>query len=382
MSKEKSKILILCVDRDNDIGVKTGVKAPIIGRDRNLEVASRLAVKDPEESDANAIFGAIRTYDSLSSESGDEEYQVATITGSELGGVKADKQLGDQLIEVLKGFSADNIVLVTDGFSDQEVIPLVQSRVPIMSIRRIVVRHSEAIEESWALFYRYLRRLVEDPYYARWALGVPGILFIILSLLWYFEQLTHAGMFFLFFIGGVFLIKGFNLDKKFVELIFPSPPNLIRLFTTVIALIIVGLDVYLTYGSLLESIGNPSQWSTILPKVIGHILEYATDLMVTASCIFLVGLGIYFYFIRDSRIWWTVVGIVATIWMRQIALMASVILLLPITPPPGEYIQGLILVIGLGIATTVAVILVTMKLNRIYSQYFRRNESTTEDEKM
>lgn len=379
MSAEKSRILILCVDRDNDVGVKTGVKAPIIGRDRNLEVASLLAVKDPEESDSNAIFGAVKTYDSLSTESGDEDYQVATITGSELGGVKADKQSRDQLIEVLSGFPADNVVLVTDGFSDQEVIPLVQSRVPIMSIRRVVVRHSEAIEESWALFYRYLKRLVEDPYYARWALGVPGILFIILSLLWYFDQLLHAGMFFLLFIGGVFLVKGFNLDKKFIELVFPSPPNLIRLFTTVIAFIIIGLDLYLTYGNLIDSIGDPALWTAMLPKVVGHILESATDLMVTAGCIFIIGLGIYFYFMRDSRIWWTLVGVVATIWMRQIALTASVILLLPITPPPSEYIQSLIIVIGLGISTTVAVILITMKLSRIYGRYFRRSESERED---
>jgi len=376
MSKEKGKILILCVDRDNDIGVKIGVKNPIIGRDQNLEVASRLAVKDPEESDSNAIFGAIRTYDSLSSESGDEEYQVATITGSELGGIKADKRLRDQLVEVLKEFPADNIVLVTDGFSDEEVIPIVQSRVPIMSVRRIVVRHSESIEESWVLFSRYLRRLVEDPYYARWALGVPGILFITLALLWYFNALVYVGMVSLFFIGGLLLIKGFNLDKKFVELIFPSPPNLIRLFTTVIALIIVGLDFYQTYRSLLELLGDPSQWLMIMPIVIGYTLKYAVDLMVIASCIFLVGLGIYFYFMRDSRIWWTVVGIVAATWMRQIALTASVILLLQQTPVPSEYIQGLILVIGLGIATTVATILVTMKLNKIYDQYFKKNETT------
>ena len=85
MLKEKRKILILCVDRDNDIGVKTDIETPIIGKENNLEAASNLALIDPEESDANAIFGAVRTYDTLSEESGNEEYEVATIVGSEQG---------------------------------------------------------------------------------------------------------------------------------------------------------------------------------------------------------------------------------------------------------------------------------------------------------
>ena len=44
------KILVICVDRDNDIGEMLGVEGPIIGREKNLEVAKNLALKDPEES--------------------------------------------------------------------------------------------------------------------------------------------------------------------------------------------------------------------------------------------------------------------------------------------------------------------------------------------
>ena len=373
MSKEKEKILILCVDRDNDIGVKTGIRTPIIGRAQNLEASTLLALKDPEDSDSIALFGAIRTYDSLSSESSNDEHQVATITGSELGGIKADKKLRDQLIEVLKDFPADNVVLVTDGFSDEEVIPIIQSHIPIMSIRRVIVRHSESIEESWALFSKYFKRLITDPYYARWVLGVPGILLIILSLLWYFDKLINAGMVLLFFIGGGFLIKGFNLDKKITEILFPNPPNLIRLFTTIIAFILVGLDVYQTYGSLTEKLSGQGYWWLMLPIVIGYILKYSVDLLVIASCIFLIGIGVYLYFMRDSRILWTVIGIVAAILMRQVALSASVILLLKITPVPTEYILNLLITIGLGIATIVATILITMKLSKIYDQYFNKD---------
>ena len=123
-SKEQTKTLVLCVDRDNDVGAKAQIKTPIIGEDPNLEAASKLALSDPEEADANAIFGAVKTYRSLVAEAKNkEEYQVATIVGSELGGVQADKKLLKELDEVLESFSSDGVILVSDGAADESVIP-------------------------------------------------------------------------------------------------------------------------------------------------------------------------------------------------------------------------------------------------------------------
>ena len=369
MSENKS-ILILCVDRDNDIGLKTGVKTPIIGRKDNVEAATRLALVEPEESDANAMFGAIRAYDDLSKAANGEEYQMATIVGSEFGGVKADKQLRDQLLDVLARFPSDDVILVTDGFSDEAALPIIQSHVRILSVRRVVVKHSERIEESWAIFSRYLAKLVEDPYYSRWVLGAPGILLLALAFLWYFRP-AYVGIVSLIFIGTFFLIKGFSIDKKIEVWIFPNPPNLIRIFTTSVMLILIGLDVYQTYQYLIEILGAPSQWLSLLPQVIGLTMKFATNLLVIASCTFLVGIAIYFYFLRDSRIWWTVVGIVATLWMREVALNSSAIFLSPLLVPT-SVILNLIIVIGLGITTTVITILATLKLSKRFEYYFDR----------
>ncbi|MFH0897465.1 MAG: DUF373 family protein [Candidatus Bathyarchaeota archaeon] len=377
MSENKKKILVLCVDRDNDIGVKTGIKTPIIGRENNLELASKLALIDPEESDANAIFGALRTYDSLSEESDSEEYEIATIAGSEFGGVKADRQLRDQLIDLLLRLNSNNIILVTDGFSDEAVLPIVQSHAQILSIRRIVVKHSERIEETWAVFSRYLTKLFEDPYYARWGLGAPGILLIALAILWYLGP-QYVGIVLLTFIGSLFVIKGFSIDKKLEAWIFPSPPNLIRMFTFVTALIIIGLDVYHTYTGLLGTT-DLVILSEHIPQVIGWVMYFSTDLLVVASLIFIAGIIIYFYFLRDPRIWWNVVGIVATLWMREVSLKASAILLAPI-PTPIYLVQNLILIIGMGIATTLITILTTLNLSKRFTHYFNRYESEEHEE--
>src|SRR5256884_241343 len=65
------KTLVLCVDRDNDIGAKTGLQAPLIGRDQNLAAATKLGLADPEDSDVNALLSAVSIYDGLQKDNTD-----------------------------------------------------------------------------------------------------------------------------------------------------------------------------------------------------------------------------------------------------------------------------------------------------------------------
>ncbi|MGD2066853.1 MAG: DUF373 family protein, partial [Candidatus Bathyarchaeota archaeon] len=187
------RILILCVDRDDDLGMKAGINTPVLGRKENVNAAASLALRDPEEADANAMFEAVRIYDNLKKNTkGEEEHEVATIAGSDLHGIEADRQLVAELTEVLEVFKATDVILVTDGYADEMVLPLIESRVPVTSVRRIVIQHSKSIEETAALFSRYLKLLYENPRYSRMILGLPGILFLVLGALWVAEMLTFA----------------------------------------------------------------------------------------------------------------------------------------------------------------------------------------------
>jgi hypothetical protein len=180
----QKRILILCVDRDADIETKAGIKTPIVGRTANLDSAVSLALKDPEEADANAMFESVRLIDRLQQDKKPEEtFEVATVSGSELGGVSADRKLVDELNRVIDSFSATEVILVTDGFTDEAILPLVQSRVPVSSVRRVVIKHSESIEETAAVFTKYFRMLFNDPRYSRIALGIPGLLFLLYGIL-------------------------------------------------------------------------------------------------------------------------------------------------------------------------------------------------------
>ena len=45
------RTLVITIDRDNDLGVKAGIRGPVIGRKATLTAALKLGIADPEESD-------------------------------------------------------------------------------------------------------------------------------------------------------------------------------------------------------------------------------------------------------------------------------------------------------------------------------------------
>ena len=94
------KTLVLNVDRDDDFGRKANVKSPIVGIEANIDAANRLGQADPEDSDLNAIFSAISTYNQLSKDG--KEVEIATICGHMNVGVKSDQILTEQLENVIK----------------------------------------------------------------------------------------------------------------------------------------------------------------------------------------------------------------------------------------------------------------------------------------
>jgi putative membrane protein len=118
---QRDKTLILCIDNDNDIGTKASVQTPVIGKEANVEAATRLALQDPEEADANAIFAAVKMLNTLQSNDSQAMYEVATVCGSENGGVEADRKIIRELNNVLDRFPARGVIFVSDGYSDQEI---------------------------------------------------------------------------------------------------------------------------------------------------------------------------------------------------------------------------------------------------------------------
>ena len=172
-----SKLLVICVDRDDDVGRKTGITTPVVGRDSCINAAQRLALEDPEDADSNAIFFAIKTYEDLVSKGYNVE--VAVVTGVEKRGVQADEKIVNEIKSILHKFSANGAVIVSDGEDDEMVIPVIQNVIPVVSVQRVVMQVSRTIEHSYAVFGKFLKMVVYDKTYSKFFLGVPGILLLI-----------------------------------------------------------------------------------------------------------------------------------------------------------------------------------------------------------
>lgn len=333
MSKREERTLILSVDGDNDIGSKTKIKTPILSRNKNMEAATALAIADPEEADANAMFGAVRLYDQLSERYPEELYQVATIAGDSMGGIEADRKLVKELEGILEDFKATGVILVTDGYSDESVIPLIQSRLPIISIQHVVVKHSERLEETWAVLFRYLKMLIEDPYYSRVSLGVPGIMLIILGILTIFGQLNIAGTVLSVFLGLVLVIKGFGIDERISKyrLKLPSPARQLYFATTGVGTIIIVLGIIIGLDQAWKGLApgfpliweNPSIWIGVMPQLIGDFLLSSIDFIILGIMVSLVGGIASYYLQKDIRMLQNIVGIIITFWLWRIAIESA-----------------------------------------------------------
>lgn len=335
---KKDITLIICIDSDNDIGVKGKVITPIIGREETLKAATQLAVSDPEEADANAMFGAVNIYDSLIKQYPDEIFEVSTISGSEEGGVKSDRKMIKELNQILNDYNANGVILVTDGFSDEELVPIIQSRIPITSIHHVVVKHSERIEETWAVMFKYLRMIIEDPYYSRISLGVPGVILIILGFLIASKQMENAGMMVTFVLGIVLFLKGFGLDKRIAELRLrlPSPDQQLTVVSQGFGAILALIGCYLGIINALNKVPTPSApfwdlsfWAGNLPSLLGAFLLKGSDLIIVGIVIGLSGGAVSFYLQKDSKLWQNVVGLIFFFWMRFILLESAKILIDP-----------------------------------------------------
>jgi putative membrane protein len=387
----KNRILILCVDRDGDLETKAGIKTPVLGRTANLDAAVSLALRDPEEPDANAMFEAVRLYDRLQSEKQPEEsFEVATISGSELGGVGADRKLVAELGKLLGSFSASEVILVSDGYSDEAVLPLVESRVPVSSVRRIVVKHSESIEETAALFSRYFRLIWENPRYARLALGIPGLLFFLYGIFYVTGYVNYYLISIVLILGGVLLVKGFGVDRgarnlyKWAREYSPPPlPVQISNYSIVAGILCIAVSVYLGASSASINVTPDTPdlagWISALPDVAAFFIKGLMDLMIVGISIVLFGRSIRLYFERDPRLLRNVALVVSVVWFRWILDATANILLKPGIGFENPVFQNLVFAIIVGILIAIASVLLVIIIHRSTKGFFRESEEEIKD---
>ena len=318
-----NKLLVICIDRDDDLGRKTGISTPVVGRNSCIEAAQRLALEDPEDADSNSIFFAVKTYEDLVSKG--YKTQVIIVTGVENRGVQADEKVASEIKSVLKKFSADGAVIVSDGEDDEMVIPVIQNVIPVISVQRVVMQVSRTIEHSYAVFGKFLKLVMYNPKYSKFFLGVPGILLLIGGIGAVTGYNVEIFAVLITILGGAFLIRAFDIDKAWTNWAKPTPEGFTRMFTLITGLILIAASV-------------PAGITTVSPENISGdvgIINLITDEVVIGQ--FVSGM-IPFLWIGLGTIF---VGILFSNWLnrklRHISDLLRIIVLIALYPTVHQF---------------------------------------------
>ena len=283
-----NRLLVICVDRDNDVGEKAGIVTPVIGRDPCIDAAQRLALEDPEDADSNSIFAAIKTYEDLISKG--YQAEVIIVAGVKSRGIHADEKILLETKKVLEIFSANGAVIVSDGEDDESVVPVIQNILPVISVQRVVMKVSRSVEYSYAVFGKYLKMMAYDTKYSKFFLGVPGILLLIGGIATVVGYTAEITAILISILGGAFLIRAFDIDRIWSHWAKPTPMGFIRIFTMVTGVLIILSSVPAGISSIDEKIleSETEVLSIVSNKVI--IGEYVSG----ALPILWIGLGAIF----------------------------------------------------------------------------------------
>lgn len=198
--------IVICIDRDNDLGEKANLRTPIIGREANIQAAVALGIADPEDSDTNTIFGGIRILDELREKGADVE--IVSFAGDKNVGVISDQRIAEQLEAFLRTNEVQRAIFVSDGAEDETLVPIVQSRMKVDSVKRIVVMQSKNLEST----YYVLKHAFSDPKISQTFFVPLGLAFLIYAIFLFARYPEGAIVGILAAVGLYMLYRGFGLD--------------------------------------------------------------------------------------------------------------------------------------------------------------------------
>jgi putative membrane protein len=135
--------LVVCLTRGD-----LGVTPPVVGRSAVERLVTTTGVDDPENSRVNCVLEGVRVAREL-----EESATVAVVARSEQVG---ERDIARQLDELLADRDPDSAVVVVDSTDDERHLPVVESRLPVVAVDRVVVRQARDIESTYYLLKQFL----------------------------------------------------------------------------------------------------------------------------------------------------------------------------------------------------------------------------------
>ena len=199
----------MCLDRGDP---SHGVETPVVGWEPVQSLVTEFGLDDPEDSRVNCLLEGLRVTRELRDEG--EEALVAVVSS---GGdaVSADRAVARQVEQLIRDHDVDSAVVVTDSAEDERLVPIIESRVQVDAVDRVVVRQARDIESTYYLLKQFLgdeelRKTVLVP------LGVSLLAFPALLMVADSPALAVAAI---TAVIGVFLLyKGLGIDDLVASL--------------------------------------------------------------------------------------------------------------------------------------------------------------------
>jgi putative membrane protein len=199
--------LVVCLDRTDDVGRKTGLRSPIVGWEAVRALVTDVGLADPEDSGVNSLLETLRVAQSLRDEN--EDVVVAVVSGDRESMVSADRAVARQLDDLIATHEPDSAVVVIDSAEDERLVPIVESRVQVDSVDRVVVRQARDIESTYYL----LKQFLADEELRQTVLVPIGLTLLVFPMLAWFVGPAEGAAAITTVIGLFLLYKGFNIDE-------------------------------------------------------------------------------------------------------------------------------------------------------------------------
>ncbi|ELY60406.1 hypothetical protein C491_03890 [Natronococcus amylolyticus DSM 10524] len=199
--------LVVCLDRTDDVGRKTGLRSPVVGWEAVRALVTDVGLADPEDSGVNSLLETLRVAQSLRDEN--EDVVVAVVSGDRESMVSADRSVARQVDDLMAAHDPDSAVVVIDSAEDERLVPIVESRVQVDSVDRVVVRQARDIESTYYL----LKQFLADEELRQTVLVPIGLTLLVFPMLAWFVGPAEGAAAITTVIGLFLLYKGFSVDE-------------------------------------------------------------------------------------------------------------------------------------------------------------------------
>ncbi len=192
--------LVACLYR----GTSLGVDGPVVGTDDVEQLVTTVGIDDPEDSRVNCLLEGLRVARDL-----DDETIVAVLTGTGET-ITGEREIAGQVDSLIEEYDPDSAIVVVDSVEDERLVHIIESRIPVDAVDRVVVRQARDIESTYYL----LKQFLADEELRKTILVPVGVTLLAFPALLVLVESVTVAIGTIAAVVGVFLLyKGLNIDS-------------------------------------------------------------------------------------------------------------------------------------------------------------------------